>query len=187
MKLLDAVNTVLPYMGEHPVTDLDTSHPTVDLIIKAIDRQRQALLAEGWWFNECTVTLPVNTDGKIDTPTGIISIYGTDCDVEIDGDNLRDTYKNTEYFDEPITVELIKDTPFERLPLYAAHVCLYNAAIEVYTADFGVENTIQVLQSLSENARMKLNQENIRKRRYNSSAFRRPSGYARFRSIIKFR
>lgn len=187
MKLLDAVNTVLPYLGEHPVTDIDTTHPTVDLIVKAIDRQRQALLAEGWWFNEGTVTLPVNTDGKIDTPTGIISIYGLDCDVEIDGANLRDTYNNSEYFSAPITVELIKDTPFEKLPLYAAHVCLYNAATEVYTADFGVESSVQVLQSLSENARMKLNQENLRKRRYNSSAFRRPSGYARFRSVIKFR
>ena len=57
MKLLDAVNTVLPYLGEHPVTDIDTAHPTVDLIVAAINRHREAFLSEGWWFNEGTVTV----------------------------------------------------------------------------------------------------------------------------------
>ena len=114
MKLLDAVNTVLPYMGEHPVTDLDTAHPTVDLIIKAIDRQRQALLAEGWWFNERTLTLPVNTDGKIDAPTEIISIYGLDCDVDIRGDDLIDTYTGSWLFSAPIKVEAIDSVTVAR-------------------------------------------------------------------------
>lgn len=187
MKLLDAVNTVLPYLGEHPVTDTDTAHPTVDLIIKAINRQREAVLAEGWWFNEGTLTLPLSTEGKVSTPTKILSIYGVDCDVEINGTELFNLAENSEFFTAPITVEIIKDISFEQLPLYAAHTVLYNAAVEVYTADFGVESSVQMLQSLAENARQKLMQENIRKRKYNSSAFRRPSGYSRFRSIIKFR
>lgn len=72
MKLLDAVNTVLPYLGEHPVTDLDTAHPTVDLILAAIERQRSSLLAEGWWFNERTLTLPVNTAGRLMHPQRLL-------------------------------------------------------------------------------------------------------------------
>lgn len=185
MKLLDAVNTVLPYLGEHPVTDTDTAHPTVGLIIEAIERQREVLLAEGWWFNEATITLPVNTDGRIDAPTGILSIYGIDCEVEINGDDLFNLTENSEYFSNPITVEIIKDIPFERLPVYAASTIVYNAATEVYTADFGVENTVQVLQALAENSRLKLVQENIRKRKYNSSAFRRRG--SRYRASIRFR
>jgi len=187
MKLLDAVNTVLPYLGEHPVTDIDTAHPTVDLIVAAINRHREAFLSEGWWFNEGTVTLPVNTDGKIDAPTKIISIYGLDCNVEIDGSDLFNLDENSMYFTRPIKVEVIKDVEFEKLPLYAAHTVMYTAAIEIYTADFGVESSVQVLQSYAENARQKCVQENLRKRKYNSSAFRRPNGFGRTRSMIKFR
>lgn len=186
MNLLQAVNTVLPYLGEHPVTDLDTAHPTVDLIVNAIDRHRQSLLAEGWFFNEVTRTLPVNTDGKIDAPTGIVAIYGVDCNVELDGDNLYNVDEGSWYFSKPVKVELIRDIPFDRLPLYASNVVLYQAGIEVYTADFGVEQTIQVLQNFSEANRIKLVQENIRKRHYNSSPFRRGFG-ARVRNVIKFR
>ena len=186
MKLLDAVNTVLPYMGEHPVTDTDTAHPSVDLILAAIDRQRQMLLAEGWWFNEKTRTLPVNTDGKIDAPTDIISLYGLDCDVEIRGDDLIDTYTGSWLFSSPVTVELITDEPFEYLPLYAAMYITYMAAIEVYTADFGVENSVQMLQSFASQAMEKLKQENLRKRRYNSSAFKRSGRFGRIRSQIKW-
>lgn len=186
MKLLDAVNTVLPYMGEHPVTDIDTAHPTVDLIIKALERNRMSLLAEGWWFNEATVVLPANTDGRIATPTAILAIYGRGCSVEIDGEYLFDLDQNSQTFTDPITVELIKDIPFEKLPLYAAYKVLYDAATEIYTADFGLENSVQVLQSLSEQNRVRLHQENLRKRKYNSSAFR--SGkFGRAHSIIKFR
>ena len=186
MKLLDAVNTVLPYLGEHPVTDLDTAHPTVDLILAAIERQRSSLLAEGWWFNERTLTLPVNTDGKIDTPTEIISIYGLDCDVEIRGDDLIDTYTGSWLFSAPIKVEVIEDTKFEHLPLYAAHYVTYIAACEIYTADFGVENSVQMLQSFASQAMEKLKQENLRKRRYNSSAFKRSGRFGRIRSQIKW-
>ena len=187
MKLLDAVNTVLPYLGEHPVTDIDTAHPTVDLIVAAIERHREAFLSEGWWFNEGAVTLPVNINGKIQAPTGIISIYGVDCNIEVNGTELFNLDENSEYFDKPITVEMIKDVQFEKLPLYAAHTVLYTAAIEIYTADFGVESTIQILQGYMDNALQKCKMENLRKRRYNSSAFRRPNGFNRLRSFIKFR
>lgn len=178
MNLLDAVNTVLPQLGEHPVTAIDVAHPTVDLILLAIERQRNFLLSEGWWFNEATLTLPVNTDGRIDTPIDILSIYGVDCNVEIDGEKLFDLDNNTRYFTSPITVEVKKDIAFEKLPIYAQLYITYLAASEVYVADFGLENAVQLLEQKAEQNRQKLVQENIRKRKYNTSVLRKPRKYS---------
>lgn len=169
MRLLDAVNTVLPHLGEHPITAIETTkHPTVDLIIAAIERQTRSLLTEGYWFNELILTLPVNTDGRINTPENALDIYGIDCNVSIEGEQLFDLNTGSYYFTRPIKVKIIRDIPFEHLPEQAALCVTYNAGAEQYVTDFGVENSVGALQSLAEWNRQLLRQEELRKRRYNN-------------------
>ena len=169
MKLLDAVNTVLPHLGEHPITSIETTkHPTVALILKAIERQTHMLLAEGFWFNEVTLTLPVNTDGRINTPERAMSIYGIDCNVSIEGEQLFDLNTGSYYFTRPIKVVIVRDVPFEDLPQYAALCITYNAGAEVYVADFGVESAVSSMQQLGEWNRQKLQQDERRNRQSNS-------------------
>jgi len=170
MTLLEAVNTILPYLGEHTITRVEgNKHPTVQLIVAAIDRKRKELLGEGLWFNEAVRTLEVNTDGTIDVPTGTLAVYGQDYDVEIDGERLFNLEQDTRYFTKPVKVKLIKDIPYDRLPLYAQHYVAYQAGAEIYVSDFGVDNTSQDLSFKAENNRIKLSQENLRKRKWNSS------------------
>ena len=52
MKLLDAVNLILPKLGEHRVTSVDNKHPTLAIILPEIENELKKLLARGWWFNE---------------------------------------------------------------------------------------------------------------------------------------
>ena len=40
LKLLEAVNNILPYLGENPVTNIDARHPTVALILDNIKQQK---------------------------------------------------------------------------------------------------------------------------------------------------
>ena len=45
MKLLDAVNTILPYLGEANVTSTTARNTTVQSILQQIETAKRALLA----------------------------------------------------------------------------------------------------------------------------------------------
>lgn len=169
MELLEAVNTVLPYMGEHPVTRIEgAKHPTVDLALAAIKRQRTMLLAEKWWFNRLTLTIPVNSDGKIDVPKDTLSVYGIDCNVTLDGEKFFNLDNGTRYFDKPIRVEIARDWEFHKLPVYAAYNVLYLACAEVYLADFGRENTVPELQTKAAEQFILLKEEHLRQMKFSA-------------------
>lgn len=183
MKLLDAVNAALSYMGEHKITRVEGSnHPTVDSIVSAINRQRAALLSTGWWFNELHVTLPVDTDDRIQTPVNSLAVYGKTTRVAMQGQYLFNLDTGSRFFTQPVDVRAVLDWDFEDLPEYAAQYTLYMATAEVYSAELGVDNVIQVLDGLARDAIANLRQENLRNRRYNPRRnAERQSRYAWFR------
>ena len=170
MNLLEAVNTVLPYLGSHVVTSLeDSRNPTVNLILQAMERHRKGLITKGWWFNITNVDLPVNVDKRIQVPTYCVSIYGKPpINVEIQGSYLFDLDNNTRYFNSGVSITMIKDTSFEELPIYAQMVVVYKACSEVYLQDFEYNNTLQLINNIVAESLRDLEQEDIRKRRYNS-------------------
>lgn len=187
MELLQAVNAVLPHLGEHTITRVEgAKHPTVDLILGAIDRHRLSILAEGLWFNESTVILPVNTDGQIDVPQGTIAVYGIACNVELDGERFFDLNTASRYFSTPITVRLVRDVQFNRLPINVALCIAYRAGAEVYVQDYGREggaDSTTELQGLANMNWVQVTQENLRKRKYNSQVRTR----RRIVGAVKFR
>lgn len=184
MELLQAVNTVLPHLGEHVVTRIEgTRHPTVDLITAAIERQRLTVLSAGLWFNEIIVDLPVNTDGQIDVPYGTVAVYGVDCAVEIDGERFFDLLTGSKYFTNSIKVKLIRDIEFEKLPINVALAITYAAGAEVYLQDYGRENSVEELQRMADRSWVLVHQEDLRKRRYNTQ--RRTRG--RHTGAVRFR
>ena len=187
MRLLEAVNTVLPYLGEHTITHIEgNKHPSVDLILAAMERHKTTLLSNGWWFNEGTMTIPVNTDGMIDVPVNTLQVEGIDCYICLDGERFFNLENNSRYFDKPITIKMFRDLPFERLPEVAALVIIYRAAIEVYSGDFGADNVLQTLQMFAETNRQQLMQENLRNRKYNSHDRVRRS-FTRFNHVLNRR
>lgn len=168
MELLKAVNTILPYLGEHVITRIEgAKHPTVDLALAAIDRQRIALLSTGWWFNEETKIIPVNTDGRIEVPKDTLVAKGLDCDVVVRGEKFYDTANDTRYFTRPIKVKTYVDLAFDELPDMAALYIVYMAGIEVYTADLGAENALSIMQQFANMNISNLRQENLRQRQLN--------------------
>lgn len=169
MDLLKAVNTVLPHLGEHVITRIEgAKHPTVDLILAAIDRQRTRILSEGLWFNELVMTIPVSTDGQIEVPKDTLAVHGINCSVELDGEKFFNLATGSRYFTHPITVKIIRDVEFHKLPVPVAHCVLYRAGAEVYLQDYGRENTVTELQEEAERAWYQVRQDELRKRRYNS-------------------
>lgn len=183
MELLKAVNAVLPHLGEHPITRIEGArHPTVDLILAAIERHRLSLLSSGWWFNEITMTIPVNSDNMIDVPKDSLAVYGIDCQVEIDGEKFFDLANGTRYFTKPITVRIVRDIEFTKLPVAVALYITYSAGAEVYLQDYGRENTVPELQDMATKHLYLVEQENLRKRNYNSrNSVRRSIRAVKFR------
>lgn len=182
MELLQAVNTVLPYLTEHPITRIEgTDHPTVDLILAAIDRQRLTVLGEGLWFNNENRTLNVEVDGRIKTPKDTIAIYGKDRMVTVEGAYIYDVTNGTRYFTGAIDVELVLDKEFNKLPMYAALTITYAAAVEVYLQDYGNESVVGQLQALSNTNANLLRMEHERNTKRNALTNRGMQWRVRFR------
>lgn len=183
MELLEAVNTVLPYIGEHPITRIEgAKHPTVDLALAAIKRQQDMLLAEKWWFNRLDVRLQPNTEGRIEVPKDTLEIYGKDCRVTLDGEYLFNLETGSRTFDKAINVEICRNIPFNKLPVNAAYHIMYLACCEVYLADFGRENTIPELQALANDQLVRLREVHLRQMRFNKNTKSRNSMWR-----VKFR
>lgn len=172
MKILDAINNTLPHLGEAPVTSVDARHPTVALILQAIQQARQALLSEGWWFNEEYRTLYVDPDGKLATPVGTLALYSeTSVMLEPRGEEIYNLTDGTSVFtpNAAYPVRLVVDLAFEQLPHYAALYVQYVAASTVYSQDFGIEKVVSALDQSAAMAYNMLEQEELRKRKYNST------------------
>lgn len=170
MQLLTALNYVMPYLGENTVTNTDARHPTVALVLSAITNHRIILLSQGWWFNERETYLYPDSEGHIATPDNLLAIYPLESSDNIEDRNgqLYDLNNGTFTFTLPVHVRIIEDLAFEDLPTYAAMVLQERAAIQVFSADYGVESVIKILSANEKLASDMLMQENLRKKRYNS-------------------
>lgn len=172
MKLLDAINAILPMLGESPVTTVDARHPTVALITSAINIARQELLAEGWWFNEEVRILYVDPEGNIPTPNSILALYSlSSASLEPRGGFVYDlsTGSSLHPIGNSYQCRLVVDLPFEHLPHYAALYVQYIAGATVYTQDFGIEKVVATLNSSAQSAYNMLEQEELRKRKYSGT------------------
>ena len=181
MTELDAVNIVLPYLGEHTVSTLNSRSPTVSLIQDALKNNAGTLLAEGFWFNKQIRKLYPDTSGIIYTPDSMLALYPTGNTLfEPRGNKLWDITNSTWYFESEVEALIIDNLLFDELPLYAQETCCYMAAIELYAKDFGVDSTYQLLQQKYQQAALLLRQENLRKSKFNMSK----GSKARFRHYL---
>ena len=179
MKLLDAVNTILPYLGEANVTSTTARNTTVQSILQQIETAKRALLATGWWFNTVNVTLYPGSDYKIKAPVNVLNWECSDESVlsEIRGEYLYNLETGTLEFTESQTGTIKQDLEFEELPEYAAQTVMYIACTAVYSADMGVDNTYgtEILSKLAQ-ARTLLERDHLRKKNVYVRG-RRATGY----------
>ena len=75
MKELIAVNFILTQMGEAPATSLEERSPTISLARTYMGMAKSNMLAIKWWFNNPTVKLAPDTEGRINAPANAIAIY----------------------------------------------------------------------------------------------------------------
>ena len=173
MQLLTAVNTILPKLGEHPVTKLDAKHPTLAIILPEVDLQLRTLLIKGWWFNQSEVTLYPDSEKKVAIGTDVMDFVPQDATVALRGKSLYDTSTNDYKFSASVKGLATYYVPFDDLPEAAALSVLYTSLVQIYATDIGLEQVLQLWETKRQEANQLLLAAHLRNKKYSTQGTRR--------------
>lgn len=174
MLLLDAVNLVMPKLGERPVTSLTVKHPTLGILLPIIEQTRRNALRRGWWFNEFQYEAFPGTDGTIDIGIDTLSFIPDMADTAVvRGTKLYNPLTLSYVFTHSVKGRVIKDVPFEELPESAAAYVFYSSLVDAFATDLGVSEEFGVWQSMAARAWSDLLAEHLRQRKFTTRRSRR--------------
>lgn len=169
MKLLDAVNLILPKLGEHSVTRLDIKHPTLGLILPEVENELVTTLLDGWWFNEFENTLYPDNEGNITVGTDTLKFLPNDgqyCTIR--GTQLYNPADLSYTWAKAIKGIITQRVLFDELPETAAQYVFYSALVNVYITDLGITQDVQAWQTKAGAAHTRMLAEHVRQRKYST-------------------
>jgi hypothetical protein len=183
MRLLDAVNLILPKLGEHRVTRLDVKHPTLAVILPEVDNELRTLLNKGWWFNEFNITLHPNTEGHLILGSDILT-FTADCEETAvqRGAKLYNPNTLSYVFQTPVSGRVRQYVEFDDLPESAAQAVYYSALVAAYVTDIGLTNEVQDWKTKAFSAYSDLLAEHIRQKKFST---RKSRQYLRLRRAMR--
>lgn len=177
MNLLEAVNLILPKLGEHRVTSLNLKHPTLAVILPEIDNELRQLLMKGWWFNEFDTTLYPDSEGFIFVGTEVLTFTPECADSAVQrGDQLYNPVALSYVFTSPVKGRIRQYVEFNNLPESAAQFVYHSGLVNAYITDIGMTQEVQVWSTKAAAAWSDLLAEHLRQRKYStrqSAKFRR--------------
>ena len=168
MQILEAVNLILPKLGEHTVTAVDVKHPTLAIILPLLEQKRKEILLKGWWFNEYDTVLYPDAEGKIAAPVTVLAFRSEYVDVVFRGPALYNLVERSYTFTDPVSGTLTEDVSFELLPESIANFILYSACVQAYATDIGLEKVVQVWDQESRSANAAATAEHLRNKNYST-------------------
>lgn len=174
MKLLEAINLILPKLGEHRVTSLNLKHPTLAVILPEVENELRILLNKGWWFNEFDTTLYPDSEGGVAIGVDVLTFTPECADVAVQhGDVLFNPVDLTYVFKEPVSGRVRKYIEFDKLPESAAEYVYFTALVNVYLTDIGMETVVQAWGNKAQAAWSDLLAEHLRQKKYSTRQSRR--------------
>ena len=139
---LEVLNHMLNVIGESPVTDASSDHPSVLSAKVELNRVLKELQVRGWWFNtEYNLKLSPNESGQIIVPTGTLYIDPVDASSKLvrRGTKLYDPQNHTFVISTAVYVNLLLQLTIEDLPESAAMYVMHKSAYDFYVNDDGDE------------------------------------------------
>ena len=149
---LEAVNTMLGFIGEAPINSLDDNTGVGDAPVaeKVLDEINREVQSQGWHFNtEFDVEFTPNSDKEIIFSDNIIradldrSRY-PNTDVTLRGSKLYNRSKNTFEFDDEVKGELVRILEWEEIPEIARRYVTLRAARILQDRQVGADSLTQV-------------------------------------------
>lgn len=144
MQIIDAINTMIGYIGEAPLDADDpdyTLHPLYESALRLLNSTSRTVQSRGWWFNERTTTLTPVSDTIAVDPDAILAVavtrgYGIDYTVR--GGALYDMTNGTAVISTPLRAVIREYLDFTDLPESAAEFIKEEASvrfIQTYDGD----------------------------------------------------
>lgn len=182
MDLLRAVNSILPKLGEHPVTNLSLKHPTLAIILPVMESTLDTVLMRGWWFNQYEYTVYPDSEQFAGVPVNTLEFLPDAEGPVVRGRRFFNTKTQDYKFPAPFKGLLKERLQFEELPETVANLVLYTALVEVYLTDIGLEQVVQEWMRLAETADQQACSEHLRNKRHST---RKSSRYHRIRNAMR--
>lgn len=168
LTLLDVVNDMLATLGELPINSVEEGHPMVPAALRIISTASAREQAKSWWFNKELTDLVPDTQGFIYLPADVLR-------VDPQAENLhyvqrgRRLYKPFEpssgdkyRFKSRVRCWLVREVPFEDLPVPAQHVVSYSAQLDFMKAYEADVQKVEQVTMLYQQALMTLNADHTR-------------------------
>lgn len=169
MKLLDAVNLVLPRLGERAVTSLEVKHPTLAILLPIVELTLRSALMQGWWFNEYEYTAHPNSEGEISLGADTLSFVPDKSDMAVQRGTRLFNPKTLSYvFTEPVKGVVVQYVEFDLLPEAAAMFVFYESLVDAFTTDLGVTQDLQIWQARSNESWSDLLSQHLKQRRHST-------------------
>lgn len=181
MDILRAINLILPALGEHPVSSVDSKHPTVAIILQNLQSELDEVLIRGWWFNTYKNVLYPDPEGVIVLPSNTLSVLTIRERGVQRGTKLFNRDTQTFVWSGGVRVEIIERLDFEDVPESAAQFILYTGMVKSYLTDIGRESVVQEWQQIAGRALNNMEAEHFRNMRYSTTNSRR---YQRIRRAL---
>lgn len=169
MNLLQAVQAVLPYVGEFPVDSIDaTDNPVVQQVLAILQRHKTAALNRGYWFNRLEQEFLPDINGFIQLPDNALNYYIDHLELCRHGAKRYYLRGRQLYSDlGPIwksgcRVRCVLDLPFDELPDVLQQVLTLQVAYSLYLQLIGADTTSQQLYQQLAGAQLELRREELR-------------------------
>lgn len=165
---LDAVNDMLATLGELPLNSVDEGHPMVPAALRALNTASAREQAKSWWFNKELTDLVPDTQGNIYLPNDTLRVdpQATTLNYVQRGRRLYKPFEPSAndkyYFTHRVRCWLLREIPFEELPVPAQHVVSYSAQLDFMKAYEADQNKVQQIAMSYREAMMTLNAEHTR-------------------------
>ncbi len=182
MELLTAINGILPVLGEHSVTSITARNPTLNILIPAIERERDEVCQRAFWFNTFDTTLYPDTNGGIAIATDVLAFIPDRVQAAVRGPALFNPDTMDFVWLEPVTGRIVLRTTFDELPESVATLVFYTALITAYATDLGLEGSIRLWQSKADGAMQSVTREHLRQKKYTT---RRSPRYQRYINALR--
>lgn len=168
LSILDVVNDMLATLGELPINSVDEGHPMVPTALRVLNTASAREQAKSWWFNKELTDLVPDAQGHIYLPLDVLRVdpQYTNLNYVQRGRRLYKPYETSaadKYkFKERVRCWLLREIPFEELPVPAQHVVSYSAQLDFMKAYDADQNKVQQVAMLYRETMLTLNAEHTR-------------------------
>lgn len=165
---LDVVNDMLATLGELPLNVLDAGHPMVPVALRMLNTANAREQSKSWWFNKELTDLVPDEVGHIYLPNDVLRVDPQYMNLNYvqRGRRLYKPFEpsnaNKYVFTHTVRCWLVREVPFEDLPVPAQQVISYSAQLEFCKAYEADQNKVQQLAAMYGESLRQLNAEHVR-------------------------